>query len=101
MPIIKASAVLFSEPPHALAHPSQDEVISESLLSSLDVRSHTAAQRACRLECRCQPIKIKVKNNNVKWLQTKKKKVQLSCRCRSAFTGYPSVNTYSIKLLKP
>lgn len=74
LPIIKASTVLFSEPPHALAHPSQDEVISESLLSSLDVRSHTAAQRACRLECRCQPIKIKVKNNNVKWLQTKKKK---------------------------
>lgn len=42
LPIIKASAVVFSEPPHALTHPSQGEVISEPLLSSLDVSSRCA-----------------------------------------------------------
>lgn len=69
MPIIKAGAVLLNKPPQALTHQSQDEVISQSLLSSLDVRSQKAAPWACRVERRRQPFKIKVKNNNIKWPQ--------------------------------
>lgn len=42
----KQTLCFFGMPRHALVHPSQDEVISESLLSSLDVRSHAAAQWA-------------------------------------------------------
>lgn len=57
----KRALRFFSQPPHVLPHPSRDEVISESLLSSLDVRSHAAAQQAGRLECCCHPGSLKFK----------------------------------------
>lgn len=71
LPIIKASSGLFSEPPHVLPHPSRDEVISESLLSSSEVRSHAAAQRACRLERRCHTGKIKIPNDKCRQNENK------------------------------
>lgn len=98
MPIFKASAVVFSEPPHAFTHPSRGEVISEPLLSSLDVSSRCAVG----LQSGASSSTSRDKSQEQSCLvATEHKKVHDSVEFQVHTLGCSAVNTYFIKPLRP